>query len=36
MISGACCLMGALLLSRHLPAIRADLHRALSPMSGDG
>ncbi len=29
MISGGCCLLGALLLSRHLPAIRTDLHRAL-------
>jgi MFS family permease len=29
MISGGCCLLGALLLSRQLPAIRADLHRAL-------
>jgi MFS family permease len=36
MISGSCCLLGVLLLSRHLPAIRADLHRVLSPMSGDG
>jgi hypothetical protein len=36
MIGGSCCLLGALLLSRHLPAIRADLQRALSPMSGDG
>jgi MFS family permease len=29
MIGGGCCLLGALLLSRHLPAIRADLNRAL-------
>ncbi|MGH8759425.1 MAG: MFS transporter [Burkholderiales bacterium] len=29
MIGGGCCLLGALLLSRHLPAIRTDLHRAL-------
>ena len=36
MIAGGCCLLGALLLCRHLPAIRADLHRALSPISGDG
>lgn len=36
MIGGGCCLLGALFLSRHLPAIRADLHRALSPISGDG
>ena len=28
-IGGGCCLLGALLLSRHLPAIRAVLHRAL-------
>jgi MFS family permease len=36
MIAGGCCLLGAILLSRHLPAIRADLHRALSPISADG
>ena len=29
MIAGACCVLGALLLSRHLPAIHSDLHRAL-------
>jgi MFS family permease len=33
MIGGGCCLLGALLLSRHLPAIRADLHRALIRMT---
>jgi len=36
MIGGGGCLLGALLLSRHLPAIRTDLRGALSRLSGDG